>query len=197
MQARLFADGTIPECATVDWYAQRDAAPHLEQDGHRQRLLLTAEMVHDTVQRGARTVSDFGAGDGGLIQALRERGCDAQAWGYDLQPTNVAAAAVRGVPVEYGDFLTDPVRAGDTVVVAEVLEHLIDPHAAVRHLADTGARWLVASSPYTETVEAHYEYHLWVFDLNGYRALLEDNGWRVLRQETAWISQVLLAEVAP
>ena len=57
--------------------------------------------------------------------------------------------------------------------------------------------WLVASSPYTETDEAHYEFHLWAWDSDGYRELMERNGWRVIAQQYAWISQVILAERVP
>lgn len=193
---QLFPAGTVPECATPEWYRGRDAAPHLEQEGHRQRLLLTAQFVAETVDRGSRDICDLGAGDGGLIQAVREAGVTVPAWGYDLQPTNVAAAEARGVSVELVNVLAEPVRYADTLVLAEVLEHLVDPHGLLTRLADTDARWLVASSPYTETPDAHYDFHLWAWDLDGYRALLDNNGWRVVRQETAWISQVLLAERA-
>lgn len=193
---RLFDAGTIPEYATAEWYRDRESAPHLEQDGHRQRLLLTAEMVTDAVTRGATDICDLGAGDGGLLQAITEVGVTVPAWGYDLQPSNVEAANRRGVHVEYGDMLTQDVRFADCLVAAEVIEHLVDPHGFVDALARTGARWLVASSPYTETADSHYGYHLWAWDQPGYRQLLEERGWRVLRQETAWISQVLLAERA-
>jgi hypothetical protein len=82
----------------------------------------------------------------------------------------------------------------DTVIVAtEMLEHLVHPHAFVHRLAGTNAKWLVASSPYTETADSHYEFHTWAWDIPGYTALLENNGWRVIKTGTAWISQVLLA----
>lgn len=193
---RLFDEGTTPEYASAEWYAGRESAPHLEQDGHRERLQLTAAMVANAVQLGARDICDLGAGDGGLLQAVRECGVTVPAWGYDLQPSNVAAAAERGVSVELADVLIQDVRFADLLVAAEIIEHLLDPHGFVASLAATGARWLVASSPYVETPESHYEFHLWAWDLAGYLRLLEDHGWRVLRQETVWISQVLLAERA-
>lgn len=192
---QLFEPGTIPEYCTPAWYAERDTAPHLEQDGHRQRLLLTAEMVTQALGGVAQTVCDLGAGDGGLLSLLP---ASALGFGYDLQPSNVAASKARGVHVSLFDVVnSEPYSAwegADILVCAEFLEHLIDPHGFLDRCFASEARYLVASSPYTETDESHYGYHTWAWDLDGYRKLVEDAGWRVVRQETAWISQVILAE---
>lgn len=185
---RLFAEGTVPDCATADWYADREAAPHLEQDGHRERLALTESMCLQAIDAGARSVCDLGAGDGGLLSVLPS---SVSAVGFDLQPANVTAAQQRGVTVVLQDITAIQLPTADLYVATEVLEHLLDPH---RLVAELPGRFLVASSPYTETAESHYEHHLWAWDLDGYRQMLENAGWRVLRQETAWICQVLLCE---
>lgn len=189
---KLFPDGTIPEWTTPEWYAGRETAPHLEQEGHRERLLLTAKVVVEAISMGAASVVDLGAGDGGLLSLVPK---DIAAWGYDLQQTNVDAAAKRGVDVRLEDVVGGdrfPMMA-DCVVATEFLEHLVDPHALVRRVATTQARFLVASSPYTENDKNHYGFHTWAWDEGGYRKMLENNGWWVIRQEKAWISQVLLA----
>lgn len=195
---RFFDAGTTPEYATAEWYAERDHAPHLEQDGHRQRLLVTAEVVAEAVRRGGQTIVDLGAGDGGLLQAVRE--CvvsTVPAWGYDLQPSNVTAAAGRCVQVDLIDFDHDPIDWADIVVMSEVLEHLVDPHAMVtRIFNESDARWLIATSPYTETPDSHYGYHLWGWDLPGYQQMLESGGWQHVSTSTAWISQIVLMERA-
>lgn len=203
MQWRLFDPADPPEWITPEWYAGREAAPHLEQEGHRERLLLTADMVRQALSLTGDPfagVCDFGAGDGGLLSLLPEH-ID-YSIGFDLQPSNVDAALVRGITVNWQDVVTnwqqpqvwlDAQGESGVLVACEFLEHLLDPHEFVRRLYASPARHLVASSPYTETPESHYEYHTWAFDLDGYRALLEDAGWRVIRQETAWISQCLLA----
>lgn len=190
---KLFGD-TIPEHATPGWYAERDHAPHLEQEGHRQRLLLTAEMVREAVNRGGTSLVDLGAGDGGLLQAVRELGVEIPAWGYDLQPSNVAASVERKVSVELGDFDVDPIRWADIAVMSEVLEHLPDPHAMVARIHAAGPRFLIATSPYTETDQSHYGFHLWAWDIPGYAAMFEAADWQVVMRDTAWISQVLLLE---
>ena len=200
---RLFKEGTVPEWTTPVWYAAREAAPHLEQEGHRERLLLTAEFVNSV---RPDLVIDVGCGDGGLLSIINLPLDNLV--GYDLQQSNVDAALERGIVINLADVVGDQwwtkanrdrilEYSSQTLIVAsEMLEHLIDPHAFVRQLHDSGAQWLVATSPYTETAASHYEYHTWAWDLAGYKKMLEDNGWRVVRQETAWISQVLLAERA-
>ncbi len=75
----------------------------------------------------------------------------------------------------------------------EMLEHLVDPHGFVRRIADH-SRFLVASSPWTETKEAHYEFHTWAWDVAGYAELLESNGWSILSHISVSWFQVVLAE---
>lgn len=199
-EVRLYPAGTVPECVTAEWYAEREHAPHLEQDLHRPRLELAAQFAADlSAELDGANVVDIGAGDGGLLSLLRARGVAGH--GYDLQPTNVAAAADRGVSVELVDAISAIVdhRAADIIELApiaiatEVLEHLVDPHLVLRQLAATGVDALVASSPWTETNGGAYEFHLWAWDQLGYRELLERNGWHVVRQELAGMFQVVAA----
>ena len=194
---RLFPEGTVPEYTTAAWYAGREHAPHLEQVGHRDRLLHTASCVAQEAMgllgRGKPvTLVDLGAGDGGLLSLL---GPGIRAWGYDLQPTNLEAAKHRRVDVRYGDVLTDEIEWGQIAVATEMLEHLLDPHGFVRKIAEH-AQVLVCSSPRLETADEHYEFHTWAFDSVGYRALVEDNGWRVKRHTPVHGFQVLVAERA-
>jgi 2-polyprenyl-3-methyl-5-hydroxy-6-metoxy-1,4-benzoquinol methylase len=196
MEARLFPEGTVPEYCTAEWYAGRDSAPHVDEPLHRPRLELAAEHVRWVARDlGLRSLSDLGAGDGGLLWLLRQSGLNA--WGYDLQQTNCDAAEARGVAVQLRDVLADAsIVFGDIAVTTEMLEHLVDPHAFVRRLLDDwerGPRAVVASSPRTETAEAHYEFHTWAWDTDGYRALFEDQGWLVVRHEPRDMFQVLTA----
>lgn len=194
-QWRLFEEGTVPQWTTPEFYAGRDVAPHLHQEGHRDRLHLSAVMVKDALARGGGTdVVDLGGGDGGMLSLLPSH---VSRWGYDLQPTNVLAAKERGELVELRDVVAHwprvPQDEADVVVATEFLEHLLDPHEMVRRVAQTKARFLIASSPYTETDKDHYEYHTYAWDVPGYMDLFEANGWHVIRHETAWICQCVLA----
>lgn len=180
MEARLFTD--VPEYTTPEWYSSRERAPHLEQGAHQWRLAQAKRLV---VLSGARTVSDLGAGDGGLLSTLP----GLEAWGYDLQQTNIDGAKERGVDVRYADFLTAPVDYGELSVCTEVIEHLVDPHGFVRSVQ---SEWIVASSPVNETVESHYGFHLWVFDVEGYRALMRQGGYEVVEHVDNGMFQVIL-----
>jgi len=188
---RLFPEGVIPEYTTAVWYQGRERAPHLEQDGHRQRIELTAEIVTVLAgQHSLRSVTDLGCGDGGLLSLLACSGMST--WGYDLSPEAVKGAIERGVTAYQMDVVNDWPLLGDLVVAGEMLEHLVNPHAFVRRLR-SGCAYMVASSPFTETAASHYEFHTWAWDLDGYRALFENNGWRVVLQETVQSFQVIAA----
>lgn len=191
---RLFPEGTIPECTTPAWYAERDRAPHLDEPVHQGRLHLAAEMIGSVAgQHALATVVDLGAGDGGLLSLL-DRSVTYQfiGWGYDLQPTNIAGAAERGVHVELGNVLTDDIAWADIAVATEMLEHLIDPHGFVASIPPE-VQAVVASSPWGETGSSHYEFHLWAWDRDGYRALFEGAGWTVVDHRAAGPFQVLAA----
>ena len=207
---RLFPEGTIPEYTTAAWYAGRERAPHLEQGGgHTERLIETAAQVHAAAEMYVGpsrlpTVSDLGAGDGGLLSLLDPARFSGR-WGYDLQQTNVDGAAERGVDVQLGDVVEGSfvrwcgahnaserhvIRFGEISVATEMLEHLIDPHAFVRTIAQHSSV-LVASSPWMERPGNAYEFHTWAFDQDGYRALLEQGGFEVVRQTICGGFQVL------
>lgn len=193
---RLFPEGSTPAWTTPTWYEDRPRAPHLEEGAHRDRLLLAGDMVRDAVDRfGVRSVVDLGCGDGGLLSLLQglsfER--DVPMWGYDLQRTNVNPAVLeRDVDVRYGDAVHGKVEWGDLAVCTEFLEHLVTPHDFLGWVY-SHSRVLVASSPFTETGQSHYEFHTWAWDMPGYRALVEHAGYEVIRHETASMFQVILA----
>jgi hypothetical protein len=187
---RLFDEGTVPEYTTAEWYAGREHAPHLEEAGHRGRLMQTAAYVAQAAfGRQLRTVVDLGAGDGGLLSLL---GPGLHAWGYDLMPANVDAAKDRGVDVRLGDVLTSDIYWGQIAVCTEMLEHLVDPHAFVRRIADY-AEVLVCSSPADERPGRAYEFHTWAWDETGYRNLVEQAGFTVTAYRRVDRFHVLMA----
>ena len=189
---RLFPEGTVPECATPEWYAGRDAAHHLEEPGQRERLTATADMVRSAAaSTGAREFVDLGCGDGGLLQLVGDA-FDA-AWGYDLQPANIDHARdVRKVDARLLDMEGPGIDWAPFAACTETLEHLVDPHAYVREIAAHADR-LVASSPAFETPGSHYEYHLWAWDAAGYRALMEQAGYTVKAHRLVGMFQITYA----
>lgn len=199
---RFFPEGETPHVSTAEFHRQRERAPHLEQPIHRGRLEKAMGFIADAHRRlvdsGTRwpLLSDLGCGDGGLLQLVAEQ-LPIKAWGYDFQPSNTAGWKERGVQAEradaFGPNRPSWVEVGDIAVTTEVLEHLADPHGAVRWIGEH-ARFLVASSPWNETPESHDECHAWGWDQDGYRALIEQGGFEVLRHETVGQFQVILGE---
>lgn len=181
---QLFEPGTIPECTTPEWYLDRERAPHLEQAPHRGRLHMTAQLVREA---NPVSVVDLGAGDGGLLSLIP----DVPAWGYDLCPANLDGAKARGVDVRLGDVVAGDIEWAELAVATEMLEHLVDPHGFVRRIAEH-SHWIVASSPWVETDVDHYEFHVWAWDTNGYRALIEQAGFEVVAHKQDQFFQVIM-----
>jgi hypothetical protein len=71
-----------------------------------------------------------------------------------------------------------------------MLEHLVDPHAFVRTIAEN-VQGLVCSSPWQERPGHAYEFHTWAWDFDGYRALVEQAGSTVQRHEAVGPFQVM------
>jgi trans-aconitate methyltransferase len=103
----------------------------------------------------ARRLLDVGCADGELSASLKRASPGLQVWGVEQDPGLVEQATPRLDRVLAGEatsVLEDLVRANerfDTFVFADVLEHLVDPIAALsraRSLASPGAT-LVASVP--------------------------------------------------
>jgi 2-polyprenyl-3-methyl-5-hydroxy-6-metoxy-1,4-benzoquinol methylase len=189
---RFFPEGTVPDYCTPEWYLDREMAPHVDQDMHRPRLECAARFARSVWQPGM-TIVDLGSGDGGLLTLLPDVPGEAK-WGYDLQPTNVAhGTTYRGVDVRYGNVLTDDIDWGDIAIATEMIEHLVDPHGFCRLVAEH-CRYIVASSPWIESHANHYEFHAWAWDVEGYAAMLNANGWRVIAHDTPGNFQVALAE---
>lgn len=193
---QLYPGVAVPHVSTAEFHRDRDRAPHLEQAGHRPRLIAAAGLTGVAVaalRPAAATVTDLGCGDGGLLSVLSSLGV--RCWGYDFQPSNATGWAERGVDGRAADVFgadRDTVELGDVAVMTEVLEHLADPHAAVRWVGGH-SRYLVASSPWSEGPAIHDECHAWAWDFAGYADLVRQGGFRVLRHEPVGPFQLLLA----
>lgn len=187
---RLFEEGTVPEYTQADWYAPRDSAPHIDQDAHRPRIDAAIRQLKSIYTEGMSVV-DLGAGDGGLLSLLTDVPPHLK-WGYDLAPANVAVAVTRGQDVRYGNVF-DGVQWGVVAVATEMIEHLLDPHGFVG-LVSNHSTYLVASSPCGETSDAHYPFHTWAWDLEGYAHMIRNNGWEIVSQEVVGGFQVILAK---
>jgi hypothetical protein len=54
------------------------------------------------------------------------------------------------------------------------------------------SRFIVASSPWDESPQWHDECHAWAWDFPGYRALIEQGGFRILRHGQSTRFQIIL-----
>lgn len=193
MQWKLF-DGDVADVSTFAFHEHRERARHLEQDLHRGRLHCAAALVSVAATLGASTVSDLGCGDGGLLSLLAANPRITSAWGYDFAPANAEGWDERGVTAELLDVFgadAGKVTFGDVTVVTEVLEHLTDPHAAVKWIGEH-SRFVVASSPWDEYPGRQDPCHAWAFDRDGYRQLIEAGGYRVIQHRDVDRFQLIL-----
>lgn len=196
---RLF-EGDVPHVSTAEFHADRERAPHLEQGWHRPRLEHATEFVRlaaEDIGGDDVRISDLGCGDGGLLSLVQQLPGVGEAWGYDFCPANETGWEERHVEAYAVDvFRADGrsmVTMGDIVVMTEVLEHVADPHRALRWAREEGKR-LVCSSPWSENLHTHSPEHAWAWDLEGYATMIQEAGWEILRHETVGIFQVVLAK---
>jgi len=204
--------------STREFHAGRERAPHLEQDAHRPRLYAARDMVRlavgylreDAPSDYAPLLVDLGCGDGGLLQLLRDG--RVSIIGIDFQPSNREGWRERRVPAIAGDFVEmllsgrcsihgSTLPDAEIYVMTEVLEHLAEPGEVLHRLAQRPrARYLVCSSPASETIRTADACHAWAWSIGAYRALLHWSGWDPLVHRTVkapgtdMVFQVVLAE---
>ncbi len=99
-----------------------------------------------------RSILDIGCGRGTLLEQLRNKLPDASLCGVDISTNTVDAARARGFDARVADVsvgLPFPSAHFACVIFGEVIEHLVDPDAALRQisrvLADEGT--LVVTTP--------------------------------------------------
>lgn len=183
-------DDDVATVSTFAFHEHRPRAPHWEQAAHRGRMQLALDYA---IRARGDFYVDLGCGDGGMLQQLRA--VKLAAYGYDFQPSNVDGWAERGVGAMQLDFVNhwEQVAMADVYMITEVLEHLTDPHEAVRRIRDRGAQ-IICSSPFTETYDSHDECHAWAWDLRGYAQMILSAGFDVVEHQTVQQFQVLRGE---
>ncbi len=127
-------DLDLYERHAADWWDERSHTFRSLHAVNRFRVALLEEWLNGRL-RGARVV-DLGCGGGLMSAPLAERG--ASVVGVDLSHASLNAARGRGpngaCAFVRGDVRRAPLRAAcaDMVLLADVLEHLPDPAAALR-----------------------------------------------------------------
>jgi methionine biosynthesis protein MetW len=160
-------------------------------------------VIAANVARGSR-VLDIGCGDGALMAALRDHGCDAR--GLELNADDVASAVAKGLSVVQGDADVDlsgyPDDSFDYAILSQTLQTTRSPDVVLDHLLRIGrkafvsfpnfAHWRVRASllwggrmPVTRLLPVAWYatpniHHVTIDD---FRALLKERGITV---EGAW-----------
>jgi 2-polyprenyl-3-methyl-5-hydroxy-6-metoxy-1,4-benzoquinol methylase len=175
---------TIPHSHDSEFYQDLELADHINQEGHRPRLLQVLDYIVSLSSEDSNlTICDFGCGNGGLIREIESK-LPNKIWGYDLLPANVKDAHSKGNKnnIFYKDFITDKtnIKYPDIAICTEILEHLVNPDEFLTKLLNNNVQCVVASSPDYETPNYHAPFHLWVFNGDSYKEMFEQVGWKVI-----------------
>ena len=106
--------------------------------------------LDELVPTGASMVLEVGTGEGEVAARLRGRTPSMTVIGVDLPDPELGESwRTLGLPGAFADgvALPFPDRCFDLVLAIEVLEHVVDPSAAIRELARVARRDLVLSVP--------------------------------------------------
>ncbi len=145
-------------------------------------------------------VLDVGCGEGHVAAALVERGC--RVWGIEIDPEAAVAARISCEAVVVGDVMgvsheSLGSRPFDVILLLDVLEHLVDPLVALRHVTAwlaPGGRVIVSipnvahAAVRLALLQGRFEYsetglldetHLRFFDRRSLGALIHDAGLAV------------------
>ena len=168
--------------------------------------LARAEML-ELLPAGISSLLDVGCGEGAFLAACRRRLPDVRLSGIELAESPAERGRARGLDVVTGAFPDDLPSAArfDCIVFNDVLEHMVDPWAALRsagdRLADDG--WVVASIPNIRNLETlsalvrhgAWDYvdagvldrtHLRFFTRSTILALFEGAGFEVVTIRGGW-----------
>ena len=179
------------EAASHAFQTQFTVTDHSAALAHRDRFADSADLVRRALSLGASTWADYGCGTGGLLSMVD--GFTAK-WGVDFWEGAADAARQRGLDIRVADIENAELDYADLATATELLEHIDDPH---RFLARVPCRWFAASVPFHETADGSDPAHVWVWDPDGFRALVEGAGLAVLSHTWRGLGQHILAERLP
>jgi 2-polyprenyl-3-methyl-5-hydroxy-6-metoxy-1,4-benzoquinol methylase len=202
MEHRLYDPAEPPDWLDPQWWRDRPHCDHLNSPtgAHVARLRAAADLAYRAtgmlpLSEKWPHVVDLGAGDGALLSLLPEQ-LRERSFGYDIITEDVEYAQnERRVNVTQANVQTDfydhdgvPIELAPVVALTEVLEHMAHPHGFLTKLhARPEVRFVVASSPHSETPERHEWNHAWAWDPDGYREMFGAAGFQLREvQQVEW-----------
>lgn len=199
---RFYPNVDVPPVSTFAFHRDRASVAHFEQQIHKSRFaqivsdfagVVRTIYAHKLVEYGKLSVIDLGCGDGGLLQHIVNYYPHVVPRGYDFQPSNEAAWARRNISsrTRLMNFVDewDNIPEANVYIITEVLEHLADPHEMVRRIRARNA-FIIASSPWGETMMSHDECHAWGWTFTGYHQMMRDAGFTTKYHHAAGPFQV-------
>lgn len=141
---------------------------------------------------GINSIGDFGCGNGGLIELLKQKLPNIDIYGYDFCIGNVQDAKKRGLNVELKDITKDEIRYPDLIIIAEFLEHLENPHDILQKIPN--GVFVVATVPNYENIQNHAHCHLWAWDEDGFFEMFRKYGFEILQKGNLQKSQIVVAK---
>ncbi|MFP4322043.1 MAG: methyltransferase domain-containing protein [Anaerolineales bacterium] len=156
-----------------------EGAYHWEQtDPHSPRfnapLLARYQAVVAHVPATTHSILDAGCGDGYLLHLLRQH---TRLAGFDYNHLGVTLAAARlpGSQLSVASIYTMPYadKSFDTIVHADVIEHLADPQQALHEMARVAQQCVIISTPHANPNRPIPPEHETEFSLGALHALLK------------------------
>lgn len=174
--------------ASHGFQTQFVVADHSINPLHTDRFDDSAALITKAAQLGATTWADYGCGAGALLS--RVDGFTTK-WGVDFWEGAAELGKTRGLTIKIADIESDVLEPSDLASATEFLEHIGDPHGFLRNVP---CRWFVGSVPYHETSTNFDIAHVWVWDTDGYRSMVEQAGFKVIEHTWRGLGQHILAE---
>lgn len=136
-----FADNLPDQAAFDAYYREMSKYEYQERGGQlseydRRRFPETARVIREFLPDLTARILDVGCSNGGLLQALKERGYS-ELLGIDPSPVCAETAReIYGIRVLTGDLATLPAGIGqfDLIILGSVLEHVRDLRSALTTL---------------------------------------------------------------
>lgn len=180
---------------TVDydrvWSEWGDMSENAPSPIHTRRLIL-----NEAAKLTFNSVLDIGCGNGILISAAKRRFPDVPCAGADIAQTAIDRARRRWKDISFHQFDIQERSLNerfDLILFSEVIEHLEHPERAVQNIRKMCSGYLILTTPTGSRLPTDLAFHhLKHFTSEELRALVESNGFQVIRLYLwGWPFQIL------